>query len=665
MLNIFRMTGAAVALLCLFIATAAAQDVPPPKPDDTVARMDKAPDGGKEPGDTEKEPAKKEAVRLTLDDYVVVGTRSERKLRSLFGTVGVLSSNDIEAAHAVTVDQLLETVPGIDIQGAGLLGDKVTLNIRGLQGRYGAQRVLVLIDGRPANEEYLGDFDFRFVPLEAVERVEISKGPASALYGGLAIGGVINIVTKDPRKKKGGEVSASYGSHDSRRATAMVSTGGKSLAALFTGSHFFTDGYIDNTNGSDRDWESSRGFAKMLAQVGKDTWLTVSTGSSYGLGQEENFRLHQVNDFEYFRLESNLGGHEENRLDVRVFRSGTYQERAWFFGVDSRYHQYTAGAQVQYDHQLAEGHTLTSGAEAKTQRANVGEFAGHVEEQITETAFYLQDEIKAGRTRVTLGVRLDNNEEFGSEVSPRAGITYEVTKDTLLRAAGGKAFIPPNISDLYLPPTPFGPDVFAGNSDLDPETLWSGEIGVRHKAKIAKKEVSFDAALYRSRGVDFIDYMPVTEPFVTQRPQNFSAVTIFGGEVEIAAMLASGLRVSAGYTYTDARYSHYEKDQTIEHNHVEDIPRHTGSLSVTYRHALGHTLSAVLKIVGDRYTDPENTKTAKLHSFRTLGLTGSYKVSKCASVFARWDNVTNVKYREMSGQVAPRRTLTVGMSLEF
>ena len=308
---------------------------------------------------------------------------------------------------------------------------------------------------------------------------------------------------------------------------------------------------------------------------------------------------------------------------------------------------------------------MTSGAEAKTQRANVGEFAGHVEEQITETAFYLQDEIKAGKAKVTLGVRLDNNEEFGSEVSPRAGITYEATENTVLRAAGGKAFIPPNISDLYLPPTPFGPEVFAGNSDLEPELLWSAEIGVRHKTKIAKKDVSFDAALYRSRGVDFIDYMPVTEPFVTQRPQNFSAVTIFGGEVEISAMVAPGLKASLGYTYTDARYARYEKDRTIEHNHVEDIPQHTGSASMTYRHRQGHTLSVVLRIVGDRYTDPENTKAAKLRSFRTLGIRGSFKMSKQASVFARWDNVTNDKYWEASGLVAPRRTLTVGMSLEF
>lgn len=614
----------------------------------------------------EKKKKPKKPLILSLEELVVVGTRGERKLRSLSDTVSVISRSDIEVAHAVTVDEFLDSVPGVNIQGAGHYGDKVTLNFRGLQGRYGAQRVLVLIDGRPANEEYMGDFDFRFVPVEAIERIEVCKGPASALYGGLAIGGVINIVTKNPRKKKAGTFSASLGSHNSRQYTAAISTGGKTLASLFTGSGFATDGYLKNSDGSNQDWENGRLFVKVVRSLGQRSVLTFSTGAAYGTGHEENFKLHQVNDFQYLSLETPLGKGTKKKLEVRAFRNGTYQERGWTFGVDSRYHQYTAGAQGQYTQELSEQNILTSGVELKTQRANVGALAGHIEEQITEAALYAQEEIESGKLKLTLGLRLDLNDEFGSQVSPRAGITLEAAKDTVLRLSGGKAFRPPTISDLYLPPTPYDPpDIYAGNPDLKPEILWSGELGVRHKMRIAGKQVSIDAALYRSRGIDFFDYMPVTEPVVTHRPQNFSAVNILGAEIEVAAILSSGLKASLGYTYTDARYARYEPDPAIEHNRVEDIPQHSGSTALTYHSREGHTASVMLRIVGDRYTDHENIMANKLHSFAVLGVGGTAKLSDHTRAFARIDNMTDKKYREVAGKVQPGRTFTIGMSLVF
>jgi outer membrane cobalamin receptor len=613
----------------------------------------------------EQQDEPKKLVTLTLDEHIVVGTRGERKLQSLSDTVSVISARDIEIAHAVTVDELLVNIPGISVQGTGLYGDKVTLNIRGLQGRYGAQRVLVLIDGRPANEEYLGDFDFRFVPVEAIERIEVIKGPASALYGGLAIGGVINIVTKDPRKGKGGKLSASLGSHNSRRYTATVFSEVVSLASLFTGSWHGTDGYIKNSDGSNRDWESGRFFSKTVYGLGERSVLTFATGTAYGTGHEEDFKLHEVSDFQYLIFETPLGEGEKKKLELRAYRNGTYRELSWSFGSDGRYHQYTAGAQAQYTHVLSDFNTLTSGFEVKTQRANVGELAGHVEEQITESSLYVQEEIALGKFKLMLGLRADKNEEFGSQVSPRAGITYEPVENTILRIAGGKAFRPPTISDLYMPPTTFMGMIFEGNPDLDPETLWSCEVGLRQKLKVAKKDVSLDLALYRSRGVDFWDYMVVSFAPLTLRPLNVNAVTISGGEAEIAVILVSGLKLSLGYTYTDARYARYKPDPTIEHNHVEDIPRHMGSAALAYRSESGHTAFVNLRITGDRYTDPENIRANKLHSFAVLSVGGTAKLSEHTRAFARIDNLTDRKYRVVIGQVQPGRTFTIGMSVEF
>jgi len=616
-----------------------------------------------------KEEVKKEEpeklLTLPLDEYVVVGTRGERKLESLSGTVSVISNKDVEAANAVSADELLGDIPGIHIQGTGGYGDKVTLNLRGLQGRWGAQRVLVLIDGRPANEEYLGDFDFRYVPVEAIERIEVAKGPASALYGGLAIGGVINIVTKDPRKGSGGKVSASLGSHNTRRYTTVLTSVKGAVAGLLTMNMFGTDGYLKNSDGSNRDFESGRLYSKTHYKVGKRSTLTFASGTSYGTTHEEDFKRYDVNDFQHFLLETPLDEGKKKKLDLRIYRNGTFSELAWTYGFDGRYHQYTAGAQAKYTHIFSDNNTLTSGIEGKTQRANVGETAGHVEEQITESSLYLQDELIFGRLKLTLGARLDNNEEFGSQVSPRLGMTYEPAKNTVLRMACGKAYRPPTISDLYMPPVTYMGMIFEGNPDLEPETLWSGELGLRHKLKVAKREISLDLAVCRSRGVDFWDYMVVNFVPLTLRPLNVNATNIFSGEAEISAMLASGLKLSLGYTYTDARYSRYEPDPSIEHNHIEQIPQHTGSAALSHRSEEGHTAFASVRISGDRYTDPENTKAKKLHSFAILSVGGTAKLSEHTKAFARIDNLADKKYRVISTQVQPGRTFTFGMSVEF
>jgi outer membrane receptor protein involved in Fe transport len=230
---------------------------------------------------------------------------------------------------------------------------------------------------------------------------------------------------------------------------------------------------------------------------------------------------------------------------------------------------------------------------------------------------------------------------------------------------GGKAFRPPAISDLFMPPTTYMGMIFEGNPDLEPETLLSGEFGLRQNINVAGKRLSVDAVVYRSRGEDFWDYMVVNPLPLTLKPMNVNAVNIFGGELEIAALLSPYLKVSLGYTYTDARYATYKPDPTIEHNHVEDIPQHSGSAALSYRSYEGHTAFIVLRVVGDRYTDPEDDIANKLHSFAVLQLGGTAKISDHARAFARVDNVTDRKYREVLGQIQPGRAFTVGLSLDF
>ena len=132
----------------------------------------------------------------TLEETVVTATGKEEKLKDIGGGVEVITAEDIETGNIISLTDILKNALGMDIQESGLFGHKPTLNLRGLQGNYGCQRVLILQDGRPLNEPYLGDVDLRLIPVENIERIEIVRSPSSALYGTYAMGGVVNIITK-------------------------------------------------------------------------------------------------------------------------------------------------------------------------------------------------------------------------------------------------------------------------------------------------------------------------------------------------------------------------------------------------------------------------------------------------------------------------------------
>ena len=123
----------------------------------------------------------------TLEETVVTATGTEEKLKDIGGGVEVITDEDIETGNIIFLTDILKNALGMDIQESGVFGHKPTLNLRGLQGNYGCQRVLILQDGRPLNEPYLGDVDLRLIPVENIERIEIVRSPSSALYGTYAI----------------------------------------------------------------------------------------------------------------------------------------------------------------------------------------------------------------------------------------------------------------------------------------------------------------------------------------------------------------------------------------------------------------------------------------------------------------------------------------------
>ena len=181
------------------------------------------------------------SVRAEVPEIVVSPYLVATPIARAGSTVSVISRSRIERSSAGSVADLLRTVPGLAVIERGGAGGQTQVSLRGAE----AQHTLVLIDGIRVNDPSSArdTFDFAVLSLTDIERIEILKGPQSALYGSDAVGGVINIITRRPRRGIQSSATVEGGSYGTRAAKASMSGGDDHFRLLFSGSYFASAGF--------------------------------------------------------------------------------------------------------------------------------------------------------------------------------------------------------------------------------------------------------------------------------------------------------------------------------------------------------------------------------------------------------------------------------------
>ena len=193
-----------------------------------------------EDASTEKSP---ETVRL--DEIVVTATKTERRSETLPVSVGIINEEDIARSAAYRTDDLLRELPGVYVRSyQGILSSSTTNDV-GIRGLTGEDRVLVLKNGIPINDPYGGAVEFNEVDIADIKKIEIVRGPGSALYGSNAMGSVINIVTKKPDEGIQTSAKIGYGDMNTWTGSAANSGGFGKFGYYVSGNYLKSDGYID------------------------------------------------------------------------------------------------------------------------------------------------------------------------------------------------------------------------------------------------------------------------------------------------------------------------------------------------------------------------------------------------------------------------------------
>ncbi|MDY6970490.1 MAG: TonB-dependent receptor, partial [Spirochaetota bacterium] len=255
------------------------------------------------------EEAEKEK-KIKLEDVVVTATRTEKNVDNAPGSVSVITEEDMKKLNFHTLDEALKYESGTNVlHKKGLADSMPSIQLRGL---YGAYRTLVLLDGIPLNQGYTGDIEWNSISTENIKRIEIIRGPASALYGGNAMGGVINIITSTPKKLEA-KAKFGYGSDSTIRYSAYVGDKFMDTLSLSLGfEHEETEGYptkLITRSISDGTGELTGGY-ETTDTSGTPKWVVGDQGDNHARRWNLNLKTkYDLTDTGYLAFNFQTGFH--------------------------------------------------------------------------------------------------------------------------------------------------------------------------------------------------------------------------------------------------------------------------------------------------------------------------------------------------------------------
>lgn len=605
---------------------------------------------------------------LHIPEVVVTGARHETDIRHLPLTVSVVNRQTIgQSMQPSLLPVLTEQIPGLFATARGVMGYGVSdgaagaLALRGLSG--GAGRLMVLIDGHP---QYMGLFAHPIADAYQsfiAERVEVLRGPASMLYGSNAMGGVVNIVTRQMREN-GVKTHAGigYGSYNTLQSEVTNRLRAGRFSSIAGVSYNRSDGHRP-----DMSFEQFSGYAKAgydfsnawsaradvnithfnASQPGTvatpmlDADQRVTRGmasaalenryshTSGALSFFYNWGRHRINDG-YTADPEDANQPKPYRFHSRDRMTGvSWYQSARIFN-NSRL---TAG--VDFYHFGGEAWNKYVEGERNGERSDIADKTEN------EVAGYI-DFRQHFRTWLTFnaGVRVDRHSQCGTEWIPQAGLAFHLPHGMEIKASASKGFRYPNIREMYM----FPPQ----NPDLQSERMWNYEVAFSQQ----KGRFAYGLNLFYINGDRLIAAVP--REGTTPLNLNINDLENTGIEAQISCRLSAAWRADANYSFLHMK------------NPVPAAPEHKAYAGATYAHKRWF-LSTGLQYVGGLYTSVkiQGKGNETTENFLLWNLRASYAATSWLDIWARGENLLAQHYEINAGYPMPRATVMAGVNLKF
>lgn len=584
------------------------------------------------------------AAQDGLNEVVVTATRNGQQLAKTLTHTSVISQRDIQASGAADVPALLRNLAGAEVTQNGGVGSQSSLFLRGTNSSH----TLVLLDGVRIGSATSGATAIDQLMLDQIERIEVVRGNVSSLYGAEAIGGVVQIFTKRGKGEPAASVSAGYGTHATRRASASFGGEVNDANFYFGASKFATDGVsaantaVSTSANPDADGYSNTSLSARAGYAFNqahriDTTLFGSQGkvmydNAYGLATDTHDSDATLSKWS-LGLTDQILATWQSRL---VLAQGTDDVTSYKNGARASQFK-TVNDQLSWQNTLAmsEQGVLVLGAEKLRQRVSSSTaFTLDARSSNSYFAGYTGD---YGAHQVQANLRQDRYSDFGTANSGLLGYGLQVTDSWRITANVSTAFKAPTFNDMYYPLS-FG---YQGNPNLKPERARNLELGAHY----VQAGLHVDAALFRNRIRDLIvsnsSYSTVDnlDEAVIEGMELVYGVQQNGLEVENTLTLQSPRNAKTG-----AQLS--KRAQTLN------------TLTIARTFEAGR-LGFEWHSSGAR---PDGSNTLKAYS--VINLSAQWKVAPHLGLNARVDNLLNEDYALAHGYNTLGRVFYIGLSYQ-
>jgi len=611
-----------------------------------------------------------------IDQIIVVGARIPLTINQIGNSTTVITREQIEQRQARYVTDLLRSVPGFSVSHTGVIGSQTQVRVRGSE----ANHVLVLIDGVRANDPATGD-EFRWEHLTTgnIERIEIIRGPQSALWGSDAIAAVVHVITHGDRRGSNLEAYVEGGSND----TINVGVSGR-----VSSTNWSLNGGIErvDTNGSN--------ISRVGSEKDNSDVTTASLAAHFMATEVLTFDVQlraldaysQFDPVDFFVTGLPTDGDVATETDNLYASFGgalktrggqvTHHLNARYYESDNRnltddvQNSSTASDRTtlafQSDIDLGDNRLSLALEHERArfeQRGEIGFGDPNQNQQMDVTSLVAEFQgLSHQRFTWLLSTRFDNNSDFDDAVNGRLSLAYRLSDTTKLRGNIGTGQKNPTFTERF----GFFPGQFIGNPDLEPERSVSYDIGLDRNfldGALVLQVTLFQQDL-RNEINGFV-FDPNTFLFTAE---NMDGTSERSG-VELGAQWNVNERfgLSAAYTYTDSTEQNFSDEDVRELRR----PRHAGSLSANFRSNNERIQATLIADYGGTRDDiffppfPAPPEIVNLESYWLLDLTVQYQLTPAFGIFAKGTNLLDQDYEQVYGYQTLGRAGYLGIRANF
>ncbi|NQY22478.1 MAG: TonB-dependent receptor [Campylobacteraceae bacterium] len=606
-------------------------------------------------------------------EKVIVTAKTKQNVETTAGSITVITQEQIKQMHVSSVQDILVQTVGVSLGvNSSSISGRESISIRGAQSKH----TLILIDGKRISgtdaQISHSDFQYNWVPINSIAKIEIIRGPMSSIYGSKAIGGVINIITKKSNENfhggisllganssaNGGnerDISLNLGGKISKKLKLSLAAENKEIKATYKKS--------DNT----KILREGKKIKNILLDLDYKIDNTQNISASYLRGKE--IRSNTVTPGHTGITTFYDEYYEINKTNYSL----AYKKNFSDLTMDIKYYINQSDShtdQYNYTHELKDSvlntefaidifdnQFIIAGLEYRTEAydkvydtSSTGDFS----DKISYKSAYVQDEIEVNDALVlTLGTRYDKHERFGAELSPKANIVYSINENHKLKASYGHGFNAPTVtenSSSYK--VGHGPSTFyQGNDNLKAEKSDTYELGY----EFYFNDISFKSAIFYTNVKDLISSKVIsTSPTVNQY-SNINKSTMSGIELEYSQKdLFQDLDVSIAYDYLRTKNKDTNKELTRK-------PKQNVAMNLSYALPYGIHSNMHLNYTGSQL----DTSSDPLGGYTTYSLQFSKNFTKSFSGKVGVDNLSNKILSDESDYNIKGRLLYVGLDYSF